>query len=129
YCFCALCKDGEIVAHMAYRNLRGYTKGSGSGVLRETVDVAEFLPEARKLLRAVKWDGVCEIDYRWTGEPDDAPYLIEVNARFWAGLYQSLASGVDFPWLLFQLAAFGECETPDPAEIGLKTKVPMLWLI
>tara|TARA_R110002072_G_scaffold1266_3_gene10312 strand:+ start:9826 stop:11169 length:1344 start_codon:yes stop_codon:yes gene_type:complete len=129
YCFCALCHDGEIIAHMAYRNLRSFPRKTGAGVVRETVDDAPFLEEARTLLRHLKWDGVCEIDYRWNGQPDETAYLIEVNARFWAGLFHSIASGVEFPWHLFQLAATGRTDEPRKATVGRKSKIPLLWLV
>lgn len=127
FCFCVLCKNGEIVAHMAYRNLQSYPRDTGAGVLRETVDDAAFVEQARGLLRHLKWDGVCEIDYRWTGEAADTPYLIEVNARYWAGLFHSIASGIEFPWLQYQLATTGEAESPRDANIGQKTKIPLVW--
>lgn len=129
YCFCVLCHDGEIVAHMAYRNLQSYPKGTGAGVLRETVDDELFLKEARPLMKSLEWNGVCEIDYRWTGEPEDRPCLIEVNARFWAGLFHSIASGIEYPWLWYQLATEGRCDEPRKAEIGRKSKVPFFWFL
>ncbi|MEE2565048.1 carboxylate--amine ligase [Hyphobacterium marinum] len=129
YCFCALCDKGEIIAHMAYRNLRSFPRKTGAGVVRETVDDAPFLEEARKLLAHLNWDGVCEIDYRWTGKPDEKAWLIEVNARFWAGLFHSIASGVEFPWHLYQLTATGKTDTPRKATVGRKSKIPLLWLV
>lgn len=129
FCFCALCDHGEVVAHMVYRNLQSFPKGTGAGVLRETVDDTPFLEGARKLLKHLEWNGVCEIDYRWTGREDEAPCLIEVNARFWAGLFHSIASGVEYPWYWYQLAAFGECDTPREATIGRKSRVPFFWFL
>lgn len=129
FCFCALCRDGEIVAHMAYRNLQSFPRDTGAGVLRETVDASPFLDEARRLLKHLNWDGVCEIDYRWNGEADDTPYLIEVNARYWAGLFHSIASGVEFPWLHYQATLGQEVEDPRDPEIGQKSKIPLLWLV
>lgn len=129
FCFCALCKEGEIIAHMAYRNLKSYPRNTGAGVLRETVDDAPMLDEARALMRHLKWNGVCEIDYRWSGEPAETPCLIEVNARYWAGLFHSIASGIEFPWLHYQLTTTGKAESPRKARIGQKTKIPLVWLL
>lgn len=129
FCFCALCDDGEVVAHMVYRNLQSYPKGTGAGVLRETVDDSPFLDDARKLLKHLNWNGVCEIDYRWTGKAEEKPCLIEVNARFWAGLFHSIASGLEYPWYWYQLAAFGKCDEPREATVGRKSKVPVFWFL
>lgn len=129
YCVCVLYQDGERLAHMAYTNLQTMPSEGGSGAMRETVDDTVFLEIADKLLGEAKWTGVAEIDFMWTGDPDDPPHLIEVNPRFWAGLFQSVESGIDFPWLTYQLAAFGDLyQGVDEAEIGTKTKVPGLWL-
>ncbi|MGE9296623.1 MAG: ATP-grasp domain-containing protein [Puniceicoccales bacterium] len=126
YCFAALCDHGKIVAHMAYRNLQQFPIDSGAGVVRETVDDSKLLPAAEKLLAAVGWHGVGQIDFRWDGEGE--PVLIEVNPRFWAGLVHSMESGVDFPWLLYQVI-LGRDVDPEPVDEGARTKTPGLsWL-
>jgi len=126
YCFAALCDHGELVAHMVYRNLQQFPLESGAGVVRETVAGEALRPAAEKLLSAVKWHGVGQIDFRWDGE--GTPKLIEVNPRFWAGLAHSMESGVDFPWLLYQVC-LGRGFEPPQAEVGARTKTPGLsWL-
>jgi len=129
YCFCALCEDGELRAWMTYRSLHGFPPRRGAGVLRETVDSAPFTDAAATLLRHLKWSGVCEIDYRWTGKLEDAPSLIEVNPRFWAGLFQSVASGVDFPWLLYRQVTGDPVLEPPEVTVGRRSKVPLLAFI
>ncbi|TRO95910.1 ATP-grasp domain-containing protein [Glycocaulis profundi] len=129
FCFCALCEDGEVRAHMTYRSVHGFPPRSGAGVLRETVESAPFLKAAAPLLKHLKWNGVCEIDYRWTGEDDAPAQLIEVNPRYWAGLFQSVASGVDFPWLLYRQAVGDPVTEPPRVTIGRKSKVPLLALL
>ncbi len=129
YCLTVLFQEGELVASMAYRNLQKFPAQSGAGILRETVDDRQFLQVARDLLGPLRWHGIAEIDFRWDGEADHQPRLIEVNPRFWAGLFQSVESGLDFPWLVFQLALQGHVDPPPPVAIGKRTKVPGLWLI
>lgn len=128
YCFTGLFQDGELRAHMAYRNLKNFPRKTGAGAIRETVDDEKFIEPAQALMRETGWNGVAEIDFFWTGNDADEPYIIEVNPRFWAGLFHSVDSGVDFPWLLFQLFAHGEIDEPGEAEIGNTTKAPGLWL-
>lgn len=127
YCMTGLFRDGEIEAHMAYTNLQSFPKDSGAGVMRETIDDALFVEEVRKLMKPTGWTGVAEIDFRWSGEEDDRPQLIEVNPRFWAGLFQSVESGIDYPWLLYQMTVAGEVPPHGEAEIGRKTRVPGFW--
>lgn len=128
YCFTGLFKDGDLLAHMAYRNLRNFPVENGAGAIRETVDDQIFLEPVQKLMKNTGWTGVAEIDFMWTGKPDAEPYLIEVNPRFWAGLFHSVKSGVDFPWLLYQLFAKGDVHHIPEANIGETTKTPGLWL-
>jgi len=92
YALCCLFDDGELVASMAYLNLRTSSGDGGYGILRETVDDEPLRPIARRIGRATGWHGVAEIDVRWSGEPGDPMACIEVNPRFWSGLYQSVAS-------------------------------------
>lgn len=129
YCVSTLCDHGKIVAHMAYKNLYQFPRESGAGIMRETVDDSPFIKTAEKLIGALKWHGIAQIDFRWNEKNGEDAYLIEVNPRFWAGLFHSVESGVDFPWLLYQLTAFGEVHDDGHVEIGAKTKVPGLWTI
>ena len=129
YCLSTLCDHGKIVAHMAYKNLYQFPRESGAGIMRETIDDAPFLETAQGLLGGLKWHGIAQIDFRWSGRYEDPAYLIEVNPRFWAGLFHSVESGVDFPWLLYQLTAFGKITDDSHIKIGAKTKIPGLWTI
>ncbi|WP_269537423.1 ATP-grasp domain-containing protein [Cerasicoccus fimbriatus] len=126
YCFAALCDHGQLVAHMAYQNLQQFPIDKGQGVVRKTVDDAPFRASAEKLLAAVNWHGIAQIDFRWDGQGE--PMLIEVNPRFWAGLVHSVESGVDFPWLLFQIMT-GQSPEPNEAKVDVTTNTPGLrWL-
>jgi hypothetical protein len=51
--------------------------------------------------------------------------LLEVNPRISAGLFQAVASGVDFPKMLFELATTGEVTPPRAIHYGLRTKTPI----
>jgi gamma-glutamyl-gamma-aminobutyrate hydrolase PuuD len=96
--------------------------------VRETVDAEPFRAQAEKLITATNWNGVAQLDFRWSGKATDAPKLIEVNARFWAGIFHSMASGVDFPWLLYCQTVGIEAEEAE-AELGATTKTSGAWLL
>lgn len=127
YCLTALFDQGTLKASAAYHNLSQFPRGAGAGVLRETVDDVPFLEPAKALFGALGWTGVAEIDFRWDGA--SAPYLIEVNPRFWAGLFHTVESGVDFPWMLYELTVTGKVETPATPKLGQRTKVGGLYLL
>ena len=129
YCVTVLARDGEVKAVAAYRNVYSFPRGTGAGAMRETVDHRPFLATVLQLMAQTRWNGVAEVDFRWSGEQRDAPYLIEVNPRFWAGLFHSVDSGVDYPWLLYQLVTAGDVEAVGEPAIGSLTKVDMVWLL
>ncbi|QDU62002.1 carbamoyl phosphate synthase-like protein [Planctomycetes bacterium Pan216] len=129
YCVTMLCDHGEVRASMVYRNLKTFPSESGFGVLRETVSAKPLEQVSARLLSMIGWHGVVQLDFRWDGTSDDSVHLIEINPRFWGGLFQSVASGIDYPWLLFQLCAHGEVPpSPSPA-IGKRTRVPIVALL
>lgn len=129
YCVAALARKGELIICSAYTNLEQFPKEHGAGAVRETVDAAPFEETIRQIARETGWDGVFEADFMWTGEADDTPLLIEINARFWAGVRHSKLSGVDYPRLLLEQTLFGEIRSEaGTPEIGHRSKVPVIWL-
>jgi hypothetical protein len=50
---------------------------------------------------------------------------MEVNARFWGSLQLAIDSGVDFPWLLYQIAIGKKPDFVNNYKIGLKSR----WLL
>ncbi|MDZ4690456.1 gamma-glutamyl-gamma-aminobutyrate hydrolase family protein [Terricaulis sp.] len=129
YCVAVLANAGQVTAIMAYRNVTTFPREAGAGAVRETVDAARFRAETEKLVAATNWNGVAEIDFRWSGDAKDAPKLIEVNARFWAGIFHSIESGVDFPWLLYAQTVGLPVEEEPEAEVGSTTKTTGAWLL
>ena len=128
YCLTLLIEHGEIRASMAYRNLRKFPPEAGAGVVRETVDDSPFRAAVGGLFRAVGWHGIAQVDFLWNRR-NSMPYLIEVNPRFWLGLFHSVDSGIDFPWLLYRLTVDGTVDPSPPAVVGRRTKIPGLWLM
>lgn len=129
YCVAVLAKNGQLAAFMAYRNLTTFPRKAGAGALRETVDAEPFRAAVQKVLEATHWNGLAELDFRWTGDPADEPKLIEVNARFWAGIFHSIQTAVDFPWLLYLQTIGAPLDPVGQPNIGGRTKVPGVWLL
>jgi predicted ATP-grasp superfamily ATP-dependent carboligase len=128
YCTTFLFDHGQSRATMTYHNLRTYPVESGTGVLRETVEAPAMERTGAELLGSLAWQGVAEVDFRWQGGADE-PLLIEVNPRFWGGLPQSVASGWDYPWLLYRLAVDGTVPAVDPHRSDVKTETPVMALL
>jgi predicted ATP-grasp superfamily ATP-dependent carboligase len=128
YCTTFLFDHGQPRATMTYHNLRTYPVKSGTGVLRETVDAPAMERTGAALLGSLGWHGVAEVDFRWQGGAAE-PLLIEVNPRFWGGLPQSVASGWDYPWLLYRLAVDGTVAPVDPHSSDAKTETPLMAML
>lgn len=128
YCTTFLFDHGQVRATMTYHNLRTYPVKSGTGVLRETVDAPAMERIGADLLGGLNWNGVAEVDFRWDGQKTE-PTLIEVNPRFWGGLTQSVASGWDYPYMLFRLAVDGTVAPADVKSNGARTETPIVALL
>ncbi len=126
YCVTTLFDHGRMAASMTYRGLRAFPAERGATVMRETVKAPEMEKVAAELLGSLGWHGVAELDFRWEGTPDAQPYLIEVNPRFFGGLIQSVESGWDYPWLLFQLAVEGHVDPVTKIRTDVRTETPIL---
>jgi predicted ATP-grasp superfamily ATP-dependent carboligase len=103
------------VAWFAHKRLREKPPSGGVSVLSESVGVDSLMQSmAARLLSASRWLGVAMIEFRVTDA--GVPYLMEVNGRFWGSLQLAIDSGIDFPWLLFQLVTGATpVATPDYA--------------
>lgn len=103
------------VAWFAHKRLREKPPSGGVSVLSESVGVDSVMQSmAARLLSASRWLGVAMIEFRVTDA--GVPYLMEVNGRFWGSLQLAIDSGIDFPWLLFQLVTGATpVATPDYA--------------
>lgn len=98
--FC-LYNKGKATHFFAHQRLREKPPQGGVSVLSESVAIDPTLKKyAQQLLDHVHWHGVAMVEFRLT--PEGAPYLMEVNTRFWGSLQLAIDAGVDFPALLLQ---------------------------
>lgn len=117
-----LMKDGEVLAQFAHRRIREKPPSGGVSVLCESISPPpEALDSAVKLLRDLNWYGVAMVEFKWD-KRDNLPKLMEVNARFWGSLQLAISSGVDFPYLLYRLAAGDRITPVSVYKIGCKMR-------
>jgi predicted ATP-grasp superfamily ATP-dependent carboligase len=116
---------GIPVTFFSHRRLRELPPSGGVSVLRESIPVDPVLKEhAVRLLQPLVWHGVAMIEYRLDGVTRE-PVLMEVNGRFWGSLQLAIDAGVDFPFLVYQMATGAEVEAPSRYTAGVKTR----WLM
>ena len=109
----ALGNDGEVALWFAHERLRDVRPSGSGSSLRRSVPLDPMLREAAaSLLRELRWHGPAMLEFRDDGV--HAPWLIEMNGRFWGSLQLAVAAGADFPvqWVRMLLGQTPETTPP-----------------
>lgn len=128
---CMLFDDEGAVASFSYERRKEYPLSGGPTVVGVSHDDPTAKEYSRRLLNAVDWKGPAEIEFIL----DEAgePRLLEVNPRFWTPVGLAIRSGVDFPYLLYRLAAGVDVEPVTEYDVGVtyRSVFPneILWLL
>ena len=98
----SLFKNGELLAKIVARRLRQHPMDFGHATTyAETVDIPEIEGLAARILKAMGYYGLSEVEFMW--DPRDGQYkLIEINPRPWGWHTLAIAAGVDLPYLLYR---------------------------
>jgi predicted ATP-grasp superfamily ATP-dependent carboligase len=121
HCVAMLFNRGELRAQVTYTQLRDYPVTGGQATLRISLRNPDAESYLKKLLQKLNWHGVCQADFiveKKTG----VSYLIDVNPRFWGSLSQAIASGVDFPNLVYEIAVNGDVNPVETFKTGVVTR-------
>lgn len=90
---------GEVLGEFMHRRLHEVPHTGGVSSLRESWFHAPIRDDALQKLRAMRWEGVAMMEYRF--EPETGRFhFLEMNGRFWGSLHLALQAQVDFPRLL-----------------------------
>lgn len=125
YCTACVLLDhhSDVVASFAYERVKEYPLSGGPTVVGISCANDEVTGYAITLLQSIGWKGVAEVEF--IIDQDGIPRLLEVNPRFWMPLNLAIQSGVDFPYLLYQLAIKNPVSTPETYTIPMKYR----WVI
>jgi predicted ATP-grasp superfamily ATP-dependent carboligase len=93
----------RVKAAFVHRRLREYPVSGGASTLRESVRHDEILEMGAALLKSMNWFGVAMVEFKLDPR-DNTPKLLEINPRFWGSLALAIASGVNFPHLVYKMA-------------------------
>jgi predicted ATP-grasp superfamily ATP-dependent carboligase len=117
-----LARHGEVLAKFAHRRIREKPPSGGVSVLCESIlPPVEALDAASRLISFNAYHGITMIEFKWD-TVENRPKLIEVNARFWGSLNLAIRAGVDFPFLIYQLALGENVAGPAYYRVGLKSR-------
>ncbi len=98
-----LVKDGEVLYAFQHLRVHEPRTGGASSYRKSVVPMNPELISATKTLMAeIGYTGVAMVEYKINPLTGDWIF-IEINGRFWGSLPLALASGADFPKLLYDL--------------------------
>lgn len=86
--------------HKRIREL--YTMGGPSTCAISVYD-PKLLDYGLKILGALNWHGIAMVEFKKDSK-DGTFKLMEINPKFWGSLDLAIASGIDFPYLLYKMA-------------------------
>jgi len=114
---------GQPVALFAHRRLRERPPSGGVSVLRESIPLPKPMTDyGLRIIQSVGWHGVAMVEFK-VDQRSGVPYFMEVNGRFWGSLQLAIDSGVDFPWMLYQLGCQSSfTKVGEPYRIGVKSR-------
>jgi protein-tyrosine-phosphatase/predicted ATP-grasp superfamily ATP-dependent carboligase len=101
-----LAQQGEILT--AFQHIRVHEPiHGGGGPYRRSILIDEELYNATEMLmQAIKYTGVAMVEFKI--DPQNKRWIfLEINARFWGSLPLAVASGIDFPWYLYEMLVNG----------------------
>jgi len=106
--------DGKPVADMTARRTRQYpVEFSFSSTFVEAVENETVKVAARKLLAAIGFEGLAEVEFKYDSR-DDAYKVLDVNPRTWSWLELCPYCGYDFALLLKESLAGRPINPPAP---------------
>ena len=119
FSYTALCQAGRPLASLTARRERQFPMDFGrASTFVETVDDPESAHAAARLLQALRYTGIVEVEFK--RDPRDGKLkLLDINPRVWG--WHSLCgfAGVDYPYLLW-LLTIGEPVPETRAIAGLR---------
>jgi predicted ATP-grasp superfamily ATP-dependent carboligase len=97
---CYVDRESRWIAGFNTRKVLQIPQGFGTGCIVESVACPELFERTVRLLQAIRFTGIAEVEYKWD-EASDEYKLIEVNPRPWDQHRLGKAAGVDLMYLAY----------------------------
>lgn len=116
---------GELKAFFCHRRIREKPSLGGVSVYSESIPPDwELINKSVALLRRIGWHGPAMVEFKLDKRTGELK-LMEINGRFWGSLQLAIDSGVNFPVLLFRLAAGEDIKPQTEYVVGRRNR----WLL
>lgn len=111
--------DGDIKTYWMGQKLREHPIKYGTATMSQSILLPEVLEEAKPLMKALHYTGVCEIEFM--RDPRDGYYkLIEINPRTWLWVGLAKECGIDYAKIMYKYANHIEQQYPQSYQVGIK---------
>lgn len=114
-------RQSEPKVVFGHRRIREYPITGGPSTFCKSHYNSKVMECGDRLLRALNWYGLAMVEFK-VDERDQLPKLMEINPRVWGSMPLAIASGVDFPYLLFKLAIDGDVQELRSFKEGVKMR-------
>ena len=101
--FSALYQSGVCKRVFMWNEMRSSPPSGGISTYSESIYDPKVKEYGLKLLDELEWHGVANIEFK-LDKRDKQFKLMEINPKFWASVEVASQSGIDFPYLLCQMA-------------------------
>lgn len=119
-----LYNKGEIRGSFTHKRLEEKLSTGGTSTLRIGTR-NEMLEEwSKKILDKLTWNGVAMVEYKYDAKRKKG-WFIEINPRFWGSLALPYFSGMDFPYMYYQILRDGDIKP----NFDYKENVKVKWLL
>lgn len=117
---CGMLADhGEVIAAYQHHRYREYPVSGGVSAIVESIELPRILEKSKKMVKALNWHGIIMTEFKH--DPVKDTYnLLEINPRFWGATGLAVESGIDFPYLYYQLSCGEKVEPVTSYKVGLK---------
>lgn len=112
---------GDLVSFFMHKRIREYPVSGGPSTLRISVYDKELIRKSSVLLSHIGWHGVAMVEYK-VDPRDNIAKLMEINPKFWGSIALPIASGVNFPLQLYQLAIGGKILDDGPYKLNVRCR-------
>jgi predicted ATP-grasp superfamily ATP-dependent carboligase len=97
---CYFDQHGRWVAGFNTKKVVQVPEGFGTGCIVQASSQPELLPPTRRLLEAMKFSGIAEVEYKWDAAKQTYQ-LIEINPRPWDQHRLGKCCGTDLSYLAY----------------------------
>jgi len=122
-------RKNQMRSAFVHKKLRQYPITGGASSYAVSVEYPELVEIAEALLQDIGWYGPANIEFKIDSR-DGRPHLMEVNPRLWGAVQLAIGSGINVPFLLYQLALKGDIEPTFKYAIGVRFRsfIPGDWM-